>query len=89
MNKKDCELGMFVGVIQNVTALAKGRIKVKRIGKIVGIYDDFVNLLLFDCDFSDLENITLGKEMYRETFRFQEIFNIENLKIENLKIEKE
>lgn len=82
MNKQDCKLGMLVAVIQHVTPLARARLKVKRIGKIVGIYDDFVNLLLFDYDLSNLENISLenielGRPMYKETFRFNEIFKIE------------
>lgn len=68
---------MFVAVVQQVTPLARARLKVKRIGEIVGIYDDFVSLLLYDCDLSDLENITLKRKMYIESFRFYEIFDLE------------
>lgn len=89
MNKKDCKLGMYVGVIQNVNPLAKSRTRVKRVGKIIGIYDDYANLLLFDSNLSDLsdldtlEYITIKRQMYRESFRFREIFKIEKeIKIE-------
>lgn len=89
MNKKDCKLGMYVGVIQNVNPLAKSRTRVKRVGKIIGIYDNYANLLLFDSDLSDLsdldtlEYITIKRQMYRESFRFREIFKIEKeIKIE-------
>lgn len=80
---------MYVGVIQNVNPLAKSRTHVKRVGKIIGIYDNYANLLLFDSDLSDLsdldtlEYITIKRQMYRESFRFREIFKIEKeIKIE-------
>lgn len=89
MNKKDCKIGMYVGVIQNVNPLARSRTRVKRIGKILGVYDNYANLLLFDSDLSDLsdldtlEYITIKRQMYRESFRFREIFKIEKeIKIE-------
>ena len=86
MKKNDCKIGMYVGVIQNINPLAKSRTRVKRIGKIVGVYDDFINLLLFDSNLSDkselseldkLDKITIKREMYIESFRFQEIFKLE------------
>lgn len=82
MNKKDCKLGMYVGVMQNINPLARSRTRVKRIGKILGVYDDYVSLLLFDSNLSDLsdldtlEYITIKRQMYRESFRFHEIFKI-------------
>ena len=82
MNKRDCKIGMFVAVIQHTSSLAKSRLKVKRIGKIVGIYDNHVSVVLFNAKFDliselpDLENIILGKELYRESFRFSEILEI-------------
>ncbi len=82
MNKKDCKIGMYVGVMQNINPLARSRTRVKRIGKILGVYDDYVSLLLFDSDLSDLsdldtlEYITIKRQMYRESFRFYEIFKI-------------
>ena len=89
MNKKDCKIGMYVGVIQNVNPLARSRTRVKRIGKILGVYDDYVSLLLFDSNLSDLsdldtlEYITIKRQMYRESFRFYEIFKIKKeIKIE-------
>lgn len=89
MNKKDCKIGMYVGVIQNVNPLARSRTRVKRIGKILGVYDNYVSLLLFDSNLSDLsdldtlEYITIKRQMYRESFRFYEIFKIKKeIKIE-------
>lgn len=76
MDKKDCRIGMFVSVIQNISSLPKGRNKIKRIGRIVGIYDNYVNLLLFDSDFSDLENIIIKRKLYIESFRFYDISEI-------------
>lgn len=80
MKKEDCELGMFVAVMQNINPLARNRLKVKRIGKVIGIYDNYVNLLLFDSDLSNIYetgNITIKRELYKENFRFQEIFKVE------------
>lgn len=89
MNKKDCKIGMYVGVIQNINPLARSRTRVKRIGKILGVYDNYVSLLLFDSNLSDLsdldtlEYITIKRQMYRESFRFYEIFKIKKeIKIE-------
>ena len=83
MKKKDCELGMFVAVMQNVNPLARNRLKIKRIGKVVGIYDDFVNLLLFDSnigkfieDFDSDLPIVIKKKLYNETFGFYELHRI-------------
>lgn len=83
MKKKDCELGMFVAVMQNVNPLARNRLKVKRVGKVVGIYDDFVNLLLFDSnignfieDFDSDLPIVIKKKLYNETFKFYELIKI-------------
>ena len=80
MKKEDCELGMFVAVIQNRSSVSRNRLKIKRIGKIVGIYNGFVDLLLFDSnvsDFDDLDNLMIGRPLYRECFRFSEILKIE------------
>ena len=88
MDKKDCRIGMFVAVMQNVNPLARNRLKVKRIGEIVGIYDDFVDLMLFDSNVDDLndendendrdnwDNLIIGRKLYRESFRFSEISKI-------------
>lgn len=80
MKKNDCEVGMFVAVMQNVNPLARNRLKVKRIGKIVGIYDDFVNLLLFDSNITDIIDsdlpIVIKRELYNETFEFYELHRI-------------
>ena len=80
MKKKDCELGMFVAVMQNVNPLARNRLKVKRVGKVVGIYDDFVNLLLFDSNITDIMDsdlpIVIKKKLYNETFKFYELIKI-------------
>ena len=74
---------MFVAVMQNVNPLARNRLKIKRIGKVVGIYDDFVNLLLFDSnigkfieDFDSDLPIVIKRELYNETFRFYELVKI-------------
>ena len=74
---------MFVAVMQNVNPLARNRLKVKRVGKIVGIYDDFVNLLLFDSnigkfieDFDSDLPIVIKRELYNETFKFYELVKI-------------
>lgn len=80
MNKKDCKIGMLVAVMQNINPLARNRLKVKRIGEIVGIYDGFVDLMLFDSnvtDLDDLNNLIIGRYLYRESFRFSEISEIE------------
>lgn len=80
MDKKDCKIGMFVAVMQNVNPLARSRTRVKRIGKIVGIYDSYVNLLLFDSnikEISDFDNIIIRRKLYTETFRFRELTKIE------------
>lgn len=80
MKKKDCELGMFVAVMQNVNPLARNRLKVKRVGKVVGIYDDFVNLVLFDSNITDIMDsdlpIVIKKKLYNETFKFYELVKI-------------
>ena len=82
MNKKDCKLGMTVAIIKNVNQLSGSKLKVKRIGKIIGIYDDFVNLILLDCNtdnLNDYKNISNSRTMYRETFRFYEIFKMDEV----------
>lgn len=71
---------MLVAVMQNINPLARNRLKVKRIGEIVGIYDGFVDLMLFDSNVSDLDdlnNLIIGRYLYRESFRFSEISKIE------------
>lgn len=83
MDKKDCKVGMFVAVVQNTSSLSKNRAKVKRIGKIVGVYGRYANLLLFDSDFSEMDNIIIRRELYNESFRFSEIFPVKgNIKYE-------
>lgn len=84
MDKKDIELGMFVSVIQNTSSLSKNRAKVKRLGKVVGIYSNYANLLLFESDLSILygpehepENIKIKRRLYNESFRFSEISKID------------
>lgn len=84
MDKKDIELGMFVSVIQNTSSLSKNRAKVKRLGKVVGIYSNYANLLLFESDLSILygpehgpENIKIKRKLYNESFRFSEISKID------------
>ena len=74
---------MFVAVMQNVNPLARNRLKVKRVGKVVGIYDDFVNLLLFDSnigkfieDFDSDLPIVIKRKLYNETFKFYELVKI-------------
>lgn len=84
MNKKDCEVGMFVSVIQNLSSLARNRSTIKRIGKVVGIYDRFVNLLLFDFYWEDLDNIIIGRELYKESFRYSEISEINGVIISEI-----
>ena len=80
MKKKDCEVGMFVAVMQNVNPLAKSRLRVRRLGKIVGIYEDFVNLVLFDSNITDIMDsdlpIVIKKKLYNETFKFCELVKI-------------
>ena len=82
MDKKDCKVGMFkvgmfVAVMQNTSQLPKNRKKVKRIGKIIGVYDGYVNLMLYDSDFSDIKNIKIKRKLYRESFSFSEISEID------------
>lgn len=80
MDRKDCKIGMFVAVLQNTSSLSRNRTKVKRVGKIVGVYDGYVNLLLFDSDLSNIYetgNITIKRKLYYEGFRLSEIFKIE------------
>lgn len=80
MDKKDIELGMFVSVIQNTSSLSKNRAKVKRLGKVVGIYSNYANLLLFESDLSILyepKNIKIKRKLYNESFRFSEISKID------------
>lgn len=80
MKKKDCELGMFVAVVQNVNPLAKSRLRVRRLGKIVGIYEGFVNLVLFDSNITDIADsdlpIVIKRKLYKETFKFYELVKI-------------
>lgn len=80
MKKKDCEVGMFVAVMQNVNPLAKSRLRVRRLGKIVGIYEDFVNLVLFDSNITDIMDsdlpIVIKRKLYKETFKFYELVKI-------------
>ncbi len=78
MDKKDCKIDMFVAVVQNTSSLSKNRLKVKRVGKIVGVYDRFVDLLLFDYELLG-DNVILGRKLYKESFRFSEIFKIEGV----------
>lgn len=81
MNKKDCEIGMFVAVVQHISPLSKSRTKVRRVGQVVGLYDGFANLLLFDSninnDFPDWDNIIIKRNLYKETFKFSELVKIE------------
>ena len=77
MDKRDCRLGMFVSVFQNTSSLPRNRSRIKRIGKIVGIYNNYVNLLLYKADFADLENIIIKRKLYIESFRFYEISEID------------
>jgi len=80
MKKEDCEIGMFVVVIKNVNPLGRNRLKIKRIGKIVGVYDGFVNLLLFDSNITDTdmeEPIIINKKLYVESFEFTKIKKIQ------------
>lgn len=80
MKKEDCEIGMFVAVIKNVNPLGRNRLKIKRIGEIVGVYDSFVNLLLFDSNITDIEQeepIIINKKLYVESFEFAKIKKIQ------------
>lgn len=77
MDKKDCKVGMFVAVVQNTSQLPKNRKKVKRIGKIMGVYSNYVDLMLYDSDFSDMKNIRIKRKLYRESFSFSEISEID------------
>ena len=76
MKKQDCELGMFVAVMQNINPLARNRLKVKRIGKVIGIYDNFANLMLFDSNITNISEIEDGspiiihRKLYAESFEF-------------------
>lgn len=76
MKKQDCELGMFVAVIQNTSSLSRNRAKVKRIGKVVGIYDRYANLMLFDSNITSINEIEEGnpiilyRKLYAESFEF-------------------
>lgn len=76
MDKRDCALGMFVNVIQNTSSVSHSRLKTKRIGEIIGIYDTYVNLLLYDA-FDAFDDLTINKKLYRESFRFSEISSID------------
>lgn len=76
MNKKDCKLGEFVFVMQDKSSLPRNKIKIKRIGKIVGVYSRYANVLLLDCDFSDLDNIVIKRNLYIQSFWFSEISKI-------------
>ena len=87
MNKRDCKIGMYVSVIHNISALPRGRTKINRIGKIVGIYDNYVTLLLFDSDFSDFKNILIKRKLYVESFRFNTIFEMDQDSIKQVKEE--
>ena len=80
----DLKLGMFVAVIQNVTPLAHSRLKVKRIGEIVGIYDNFVNLLLYSSNIENIienidskEPIILHRKLYIESFKYDRIIKLD------------
>ena len=80
MKKEDCEIGMFVVVIKNVNPLGRNRLKIKRIGEIVGVYDSFVNLQLFDSNITDIEQeepIIINKKLYIESFEFAKIKKIQ------------
>lgn len=82
MKKEDCEIGMFVAVIQNINPLARNRLKVKRIGKVIGIYDDFANLMLFDSNITNISEIKDGspiiiyRKLYAESFEFAKMKSI-------------
>lgn len=83
MKKEDCEIGMFVAVIQNINPLARNRLKVKRIGKVIGIYDNFANLMLFDSNITNISEIEDGspiiihRKLYIESFEFAKIKKIQ------------
>lgn len=67
-------MNMFVSVIQNTSSLSKNRAKVKRIGKIVGVYDRYANLQLFESsDLFDTDKVIVYRKLYNESFRFSEI----------------
>lgn len=82
MKKEDCELGMFVAVMQNINPLARNRLKVKRIGKVIGIYDNFANLMLFDSNITNISEIKDGssiiihRKLYAESFEFAKMKSI-------------
>ena len=78
MDKRDFKIDMFVAVMQNKSSLSKNRLKVKRVGKIVGIYDGFVDLILFDYELLG-ESVILGRKLYKESFRFSEVFKIDEV----------
>lgn len=95
MKKQDCELGMFVAVMQNINPLARNRLKVKRIGKVIGIYDDFANLMLFDSNITSINEIEDGtpiiihRKLYAESFEFAKMKLIPREMIREGKIYKE
>ena len=82
MKKEDCELGMFGAVMQNINPLARNMLKVKRIGKIIGIYDNFANLMLFDSNITSINEIEEGnpiilhRKLYAESFEFAKMKSI-------------
>ena len=84
MNKKDCEVGMFVAVLHSTSSLPRSRTKIRKVGRIIGIYDDFVNLLLFDSNIRNMdikkenvEYVIIKRKLYVESFRFYEIHKIQ------------
>lgn len=92
MNKKDCKIGMFVAIMQNVGYLSRNRKKIKRIGKIVGIHNNYVSLMIVETNFKKIDKIDLLDEnisiiikrnLYIESFRFPELHEI-NSEIQEL-----
>lgn len=67
-------MNMFVSVIQNTSSLSKNRAKVKRIGRVIGVYNRYVNLQLFESsDLFDTDKVIVYRKLYNESFRFSEI----------------
>ena len=74
MNKNDIKMNMFVSVIQNTSSLSKNRAKIKRIGRVIGVYNRYANLQLFESsDLFDTDKVIVYRKLYNESFRFSEI----------------
>ena len=82
MNKGNCEINMFVSVVHNVNPISKNRLKEEKVGKIIGMYDRFVILEIFKSDLKK-DKIILGKKLYKESFRYSEIYPLKK-PIENI-----